>query len=88
LKALEKLPRLPSGGMKKNDFETFLMRLFEVRHIPEEMLRAAYREAKAESGESVDIDSFFLWYRDNMFTSVAAMTASADNRNQMLWWIH
>lgn len=80
IKELQKAPcKLPNGGMEKNVFETFLMRVFEVKHIPTEHVHSAYTETKAGDGE-VDVEKLLLWYRDNMFTFVASMNADQEKQ--------
>eukprot|EP00930_Biecheleria_cincta_P022356 TRINITY_DN16326_c0_g1_i1.p1 TRINITY_DN16326_c0_g1~~TRINITY_DN16326_c0_g1_i1.p1 ORF type:complete len:378 (+),score=72.15 TRINITY_DN16326_c0_g1_i1:47-1180(+) len=80
LKELHKSPcNLPNGGMEKSTFETFLMRLFEVKHIPQEHVHSAYTETKAGDGEP-EVEKLLLWYRDNMFSFVASLNADQEKQ--------
>jgi hypothetical protein len=80
IKQLQKSPcNLPNGGMEKATFETFLMRLFEVKHIPQEHVHSAYTETRAGVGEP-DVEKLLLWYRDNMFTFVASLNADQEKQ--------
>jgi hypothetical protein len=60
-------------------FKTFLKVIFDVKHIPDIIWEKAYEASLASDG-SVDVDKFLLWYRDNMFTSVAFLMADKKTR--------
>lgn len=80
LKALKKVPcARPNGGMEVMHFKRFLQLLFEAKHIPDVVWEGAYTQSRARDGP-LDVDKFFLWYRNSMFTSVAFMMADREMR--------
>lgn len=60
-------------------FESFLCKLFEVGSVAEDGVEQAYSVSKAADG-SIAVEKFLQWYRDNMFTMVASLTASSDRQ--------
>eukprot|EP00930_Biecheleria_cincta_P093352 TRINITY_DN8364_c0_g2_i1.p1 TRINITY_DN8364_c0_g2~~TRINITY_DN8364_c0_g2_i1.p1 ORF type:complete len:384 (+),score=71.63 TRINITY_DN8364_c0_g2_i1:44-1153(+) len=82
LKELQKVPRaLPDGGIEMTDFKNFLQQVLGCQSVPDEMSAHAYRECLAHDGH-LDADKFLVWYRNNMFASVASMTADRQMRQK------
>eukprot|EP00931_Biecheleriopsis_adriatica_P006039 TRINITY_DN107501_c0_g1_i1.p1 TRINITY_DN107501_c0_g1~~TRINITY_DN107501_c0_g1_i1.p1 ORF type:complete len:386 (-),score=83.67 TRINITY_DN107501_c0_g1_i1:65-1222(-) len=80
LKALDETPTtgsLPNGGLDFTQFRSLLLRVFDVNHVPDEHVASAYSQCNASAGP-LDTDTFFHWYRNNIFTFVSAMTAAGD----------
>lgn len=80
LKELQMVPcALPNGGIEVAKFKFFLQRVFGCQQVPDEISEEAYEECLAHDGP-LDVDKFLLWYRNNMFASVASMTADRHMR--------
>jgi len=69
-----------SSSFSLNDFQKFLMRVFDVKAIPEDIVGLLYRSTcKDAKGETTDfnVDAFLNWYMMNMFTTVPKLQGDA-----------
>ncbi|CAE8682929.1 unnamed protein product [Polarella glacialis] len=65
-----------NGGVRLETFRQFLLRAFDVTHVNDELLEGAYAECKAGKGR-LEMEKFLNWYKINMFSLVAPLTADA-----------
>lgn len=72
-------PKQTNGGCVKSAFRKILLLIFDRQEIDPLMVDSAYLSCNAEMGQP-DMDKFLSWYKQHMFTSVAAMTADSSRQ--------
>lgn len=79
-------PKQHNGGCAKSVFRNVLCLIFDRKDIDPSMVDSAYISCNAENAPP-DMDKFLTWYKQHMFTSVAAMTADASRQasDQMVY---
>lgn len=69
-------PDAEHGAMTLATFDKFLQKVLDVNSVNDESLQGAYTQCSASSGP-LDVDRFLQWYKTNMFTVVAPLTADS-----------
>jgi Ca2+-binding EF-hand superfamily protein len=66
------------SGISPSDFRLWLCRIFDVETVDEHVYGEASKAALC--GTQVDLNKFFSWYIQNMFSSVAHLTHASDRK--------
>lgn len=69
-----------SASFSYNDFHKFLMRVFDVQKVPEDIVQLLYSSTcKNAKGETTDfnVDAFLNWYMMNLFKTVPKLQGDA-----------
>lgn len=67
-----------TGRMQAAEFERFLLRALDIRHIEENLVNQAYDACQASSGP-LDLNGFFAWLVGNMIT-VSRLTSAPEKQ--------
>jgi len=67
------------GGLGQDEFDLVMARIFDVPAINKKVSKDAYLAAGVE--KEINIDKFLVWYVQNMFTQVNALTADQHMAN-------
>jgi len=73
LKDMDQCKLKDGGTVEKAKFKQFLLRVFEVDYVDETVLDTAFKEATGNG--TFEIECFLLWYKANMFSGLAHLTA-------------
>lgn len=77
LSALQKTrPDAEKGAMTLATFGKFLQKALDVNSVCDESIQNAYAQCSVASGP-LDVDKFLQWYKTNMFSIVAPLTADS-----------
>lgn len=68
-----KAPRNEVGGLQQEHFDVAMEKIFEVPKINKVVSKSAYVAANIE--KEINIEKFLMWYVQNMFTQISALTA-------------
>lgn len=65
--------RSMSGSLTKEQFRSFLCRVFGIDSISEEFLDNVFDEMARHEHVNLNVDDFLAWYKQNMFSRVAQL---------------